>query len=103
MLEMTTQVSFTVLGVALLVHLVGHTEIADLVTKGLLLAAFVIAGAFAALWLGLAAVIEKAALRLGRSGWLSPILVGAAVGATVMMLITGVRLLRARQADARAA
>jgi len=36
-------------------------------------------------------------------GWLSPILVGAAVGATVMMLITGVRLLRARQADARAA
>jgi archaetidylinositol phosphate synthase len=36
-------------------------------------------------------------------GWLSPILVGAAVGATVMMLITGVRLLRARQSDARAA
>jgi len=35
-------------------------------------------------------------------GWLSPILVGAAVGATVMMLITGIRLLRARQADARA-
>jgi archaetidylinositol phosphate synthase len=35
-------------------------------------------------------------------GWLSPILVGAAVGATVMMLITGVRLLRARPADTRA-
>ena len=36
-------------------------------------------------------------------GWLSPILVGAAVGATLMMFITAVRLLRARQADARAA
>jgi putative membrane protein len=70
MMEMATQVSFTVLGVALLVHLVGHTETADVVTKGLLLAALVIAAAFAALWLGLAAVIEKAVLRLGRSlGW----------------------------------
>jgi archaetidylinositol phosphate synthase len=36
-------------------------------------------------------------------GWLSGVLVGATVGATLMMLITGVRLLRARQADARTA
>jgi len=36
-------------------------------------------------------------------GWLSPILVGAAVGTTVMMIITAVRLVRARQTDARAA
>jgi putative membrane protein len=70
MMEMATQVLFTVLGVALLVHLAGHTETADVVTKGLLLAALVVAAAFAALWLGLAAVIEKAVLRMGRSlGW----------------------------------
>jgi len=31
-------------------------------------------------------------------GWLSPILVGASVGATAMMLITGLRLLRVRGA-----
>jgi hypothetical protein len=30
-------------------------------------------------------------------GWLSGVLVGAAVGATVMMIITAVRLLRSRQ------
>jgi archaetidylinositol phosphate synthase len=30
-------------------------------------------------------------------GWLSPILVGAAIGTTAMMLITGVRLLRLRR------
>jgi putative membrane protein len=70
MMEMATQVLFTMLGVALLVHLVGHSETADVVTKGLLLAALVVAAAFAALWLGLAAVIEKAVLRMGRSlGW----------------------------------
>lgn len=32
-------------------------------------------------------------------GWLAPVLVGAAVVTTVMMLITGVRLLRARPVD----
>lgn len=70
MMEMATQVLFTVLGVALLVHLVGHTQTADVVIKGLLLAALIVAAAFAALWLGLAAVIEKAVLRMGRSlGW----------------------------------
>ena len=70
MVEMATQVLFTMLGVALLVHLVGHTETADVVTKGLLFAGLVVAAAFAAVWLGLAAVIERAVLRLGRSlGW----------------------------------
>ena len=33
-------------------------------------------------------------------GWLSPILVGASVGATAMMLVTGLRLLRLRGAAA---
>jgi phosphatidylglycerophosphate synthase len=33
-------------------------------------------------------------------GWLSPILVGASVGATVVMLIQGVRLLRLKRATA---
>jgi hypothetical protein len=31
-------------------------------------------------------------------GWLSPILVGAGVGATAIMIITGVRLQRQRRA-----
>jgi phosphatidylglycerophosphate synthase len=34
-------------------------------------------------------------------GWLSLVLAGAAIGATLMMIITGVRLVRARQADMR--
>jgi archaetidylinositol phosphate synthase len=34
-------------------------------------------------------------------GWLSPILVGASVGATAMMLITGLRLLRVRSSARR--
>lgn len=70
MLEMATQVVFTVLGVALLVQIVGHTEATALVTKGLLFAALVVAAVFVGVWLGLASVIEKAVLRMGRSlGW----------------------------------
>jgi putative membrane protein len=70
LLEMATQVLFTLLGVLLLVHLVGHTDVAELVTHGLLLAALVVAAAFAAMWLGAAAVIEKSVMRLGESfGW----------------------------------
>jgi putative membrane protein len=70
MVEMGTQVLFTVLGIVLLVHIVGHSEVSELATRALLIAALVVAGAFAALWLGLAAVIERAVLRLGRSfGW----------------------------------
>jgi putative membrane protein len=70
LLEMGTQVLFTVLGVALLVHVAGRSEVSDLATRALWVAALVVAGAFAALWMGLAAVIERAALRMGRSfGW----------------------------------
>ena len=70
MLEMGTQVLFTVLGLVLLVRLVGHSEVSDIATRGLLIAALVVAGAFVALWLGLAGVIERAVVRLGRSfGW----------------------------------
>src|SRR6185437_5308284 len=43
MLEMATQVLFTVLGVVLLVQLVGHTQVSELVTRGLLIAALGVA------------------------------------------------------------
>jgi putative membrane protein len=70
MLELGTQVVFTLLGIVLLVHVVGHNEVSDLATRASLLGALVVAGAFVALWLGLARVIERAVLRLGRSfGW----------------------------------
>jgi putative membrane protein len=70
LLEMGTQVLFTVLGTVLLVHIVGHSEVSDLATRALLIAALLVAGAFVALWLGLAAAIETAVLRFGRSfGW----------------------------------
>ena len=70
MLEMATQVLFTVLGVVLLARLAGHTGVVTTVTNGLLFAALIVATVFAALWLGLAAVLEKAVIRLGRSlGW----------------------------------
>ena len=70
LLEMGTQVLFTVLGVALLVRVAGHSEVSDLATRALWVAALIVAGAFVALWMGLAAVIERAALRMGRSfGW----------------------------------
>jgi putative membrane protein len=70
LLEMGTQVLFTVLGVALLVHIAGRSEVSDLATRALWVAAAIVGGAFVALWLGLAAVIERAALRMGRSlGW----------------------------------
>ena len=84
MMEMATQVLFTVFGVVLLVHLVGHTETTQVVVKGLLFAALVVAAAFAALWLGLAAVIEKAVLRMGRSfGWPASAQVGGLHAALV--------------------
>jgi putative membrane protein len=70
LLEMGTQVLFTVLGVALLVHVAGHSGVTELATRALWIVALVVAGAFGALWMGLAAVIERAALRMGRSfGW----------------------------------
>jgi putative membrane protein len=70
MLEMATQVLFTVLGVVLLARVVGHTGLVETLTNGLLFAALIVATLYAAVWLGLAAVIERAVIRLGRSlGW----------------------------------
>jgi putative membrane protein len=70
MLELATQVLFTVLGVVLLARMVGHTGAVAALTNGLLFAALIVVTVFAAMWLGLAAVIERAVLRLGRSlGW----------------------------------
>ncbi len=70
LLEMATQVLFTVLGVFLLVQQVGHGNVVDVVTHGLLLAAVLVVAVFAGLWLGLARLVEKAVLALGRSlGW----------------------------------
>jgi len=70
MLEMATQVLFTVLGVVLLARMVGHTGMVATLTNGLLFAALIVATVFAAMWLGLAAVIERAVIRLARSlGW----------------------------------
>jgi putative membrane protein len=70
LLEMATQILFTVLGVVLLVRIVGHSEVSGVLLRGLLVAALMVAGAFASLWLGLAAAIEAGVMRLGRSfGW----------------------------------
>ena len=70
LLELGTQVLFTVFGVALLVHIAGRSEVSDVATRALWVAGAIVGGAFVALWLGLAAVIERAALRMGRSlGW----------------------------------
>lgn len=69
-LEMVTQILFTVAGLVLLLHIVGHGGIADYVISGLVVAALVVAGFLGAQWLGLASGIEKILLRLGRSlGW----------------------------------
>jgi len=67
LLEMSTQILFTVLGVALLAHIAGRSEVSDLATRALWVATAVVGGAFVALWLGLAALIERAALRMARS------------------------------------
>jgi putative membrane protein len=70
LMEFITQILFTVIGLALLVHYAGESEITVLVAKGLLLASLVAAGAVAALRAGLAAAIEKAVVKLGSSlGW----------------------------------
>jgi putative membrane protein len=69
-LEMATQVLFTVLGIVLLARVVGHTGLIETLTNGLLFAVLTATTVFAAAWLGLAAVIEEAVIRLGRSlGW----------------------------------
>jgi putative membrane protein len=67
LLEMSTQILFTVLGVALLAHIAGRSDVSDLATRALWVATAIVGGAFIALRLGLAALIERAALRMGRS------------------------------------
>jgi putative membrane protein len=70
LMEFKTQILFTVLGLALLVHSSGQSEISVLLAKGLLLASLVAAGALIALRSGLAAVMERAVMKLGSSfGW----------------------------------
>ncbi len=70
LLEMATQVLFTVVGVFLLVQLVGQSNVVYVVTQGLLLAAVLVIAVFTGLWLGLARLVEKAVLAMGRSlGW----------------------------------
>ena len=77
MLEMATQVLFTVLGVVLLIQLIGHTPVSELVIRGVLIAVLLVAAAFVALWLGLAAFIERVVLNLGRSlGWPATLRIG---------------------------
>jgi putative membrane protein len=70
LLEMSTQVLFTVLGVALLARIAGRSDVSELATRALWVATTLVGGAFVALRLGLAALIERAALRMGRAlGW----------------------------------
>jgi putative membrane protein len=70
LMEFKTQILFTVLGLILLLHEAGQSELSMLLTKGLLLATLVAAGALIALRAGLAIVIERAVSRLGSSfGW----------------------------------
>ena len=67
-IEMATQILFTLLGLILLLRSVGESGIAGYVISGLLVAALVVAALFCALWLGLAAAVEKGLMRLG--GWM---------------------------------
>lgn len=70
MLEMATQVLFTVLGVVLFAQLVKHTGLVSTLTNALLFVALIATTVFAAMWLGLASVLERAMIGLGRSlGW----------------------------------
>ncbi|HVW69339.1 MAG TPA: flippase-like domain-containing protein [Steroidobacteraceae bacterium] len=69
-LEIATQVLFTLLGVLLLFQAGADSALATMILESLLVAALLIVALFVALWLGLAVVIERSLLRLGRSfGW----------------------------------
>jgi putative membrane protein len=68
--EIVTQILFTLLGLALLLHSVGNVGIAGYLISGSVVAALVACGFLGAQWLGLAAGIEKGLMRLGQSfGW----------------------------------
>jgi len=67
-LEMVTQIAFTLVGLALLLHSVGGGTIGGYVAGGLAVAAAIAAGFVGAQWLGLALAVENGLLWLGRSG-----------------------------------
>jgi putative membrane protein len=70
MLEMATQVVFTVLGLWLLVQATGHSPVSAAASRALLLAAIGVILAFALVRIGAVDVLEKAAVRMGKSfGW----------------------------------
>lgn len=66
-LEMVTQILFTLIGLILLWRVVGDSGVVGDVVIGLLVAVLLAAGVFGALWLGLAAAVERGLMRLGRS------------------------------------
>ncbi len=70
-MEMLTQIAFTLLGLALLLHRVGGAGgLAGSVASGLVAAGLVAALFLGAQWLGLASLMERGLLRLGRAlGW----------------------------------
>lgn len=69
-MEMMTQIAFTLLGLALLLHSVGDGGIANTIIGGIGVAVALAAAFLGAQWFGLALAIEKALLRLGRAlGW----------------------------------
>ena len=68
--EVTTQIAFTLLGLGLLVHGVGGGGVSRTVAVGVVVAVLVAAAFLGAQWLGLANVLERGLMRLGRSlGW----------------------------------
>lgn len=70
LVEIKTQILFTVLGLMLLVSYAGHSRLSRLLAIGLLGASLCVAILVIALRAGLAAAVERGALRLGRMfGW----------------------------------
>ena len=70
-MEMLTQIAFTLLGLALLLHSIGAANgLALPIASGLAVAAALAALFLGAQWLGLATLVERALLRLGHAlGW----------------------------------
>lgn len=74
LVEIKTQILFTVLGLVVLVSYAGHSRLSSLLGIGLLGASLFVAILVIALRAGLAAAIERAVLRLGRLfGWPSTV------------------------------
>lgn len=74
LVEIKTQILFTVLGLALLVSYAGHSRLSRLLGIGLLGASLFVAILVIALRAGLAMALERGVLRLGRAfGWPSTV------------------------------